>query len=550
MTINSLNSIEERHKHLSSAICVVGSGVAGILFARRIAQGGRNVIVVESGESVFDYETQRLNEIEDSAARYSRALTGRHRGLGGTSSRWGGRMIPISAHEAGARQYVSQPQWPLPIGELDSYQREIERLFGTGHDSYEDIAQDKADAGTLFPRVGTPLTPRWAKCPTFRRCNIATLLRDDLKNLKGMEIWVGATVCEFELDRQGGRLRAITARSLRGKELTVRADHFVIAAGTIETTRLLLLLDRASDQHAFRRCKVLGRYFQDHLKAEVATISRRNPVATNRLFGYQFVNSTRRDLHLELSKAAQREDAVASAFAYVSMDLAESPLGHVKRLAHGLQRREVHLGDLRRVSKNLGLLARTAYWRLVHNQLFIPASVDLRLLTCIEQLPHWNNWIRLGETQDRFGLPKALFEWSPTEADERTFRSAISHVAAYWSHAGFDRLCPLIWTKAAGQGAAPIIDEAEACAHPSGSTRMGTDPEGSVVGPDLFCHDVPNVAALSASVFPTAGSANPTLTIMKLALWLADSYLRNTQAEGRITLASGPDANLARLAEA
>ncbi len=79
----------------------------------------------------------------------------------------------------------------------------------------------------------------------------------------------------------------------------------------------------------------------------------------------------------------------------------------------------------------------------------------------------------------------------------------------------------------AADASSPIIDQAEACAHPSGSTRMGTDPAESVVGPDLRCHAIPNVAVASASVFPAAGSANPTFTIMKLALWLADAYLEN-----------------------
>jgi choline dehydrogenase-like flavoprotein len=54
---------------------------------------------------------------------------------------------------------------------------------------------------------------------------------------------------------------------------------------------------------------------------------------------------------------------------------------------------------------------------------------------------------------------------------------------------------------------------------------MGLTPSASVVGPDLRCHAIPNVAVASASVFPTSGSANPTFTIMKMALWLADSYL-------------------------
>lgn len=525
-----LDELNIEFRSIDAQICVIGAGIGGLLFARRLAQGGMRVVVVESGVDGFDDEIHRLNEIEDPAARYTRALTGRYRGLGGSSSRWGGRMIPISAHEAGARPHVSQPQWPLPLAELETHHQEIESLFHTGHDSYEDIPPDRTGR-TLFPAFDATLTPRWAKCPTFKQCNIATALAEDLKNLPGLEIWLGATVCDFELDKAAGRLSAITARSLSGYTLTVRARDFVIAAGTIETTRLLLLLDRVSDGYAFRRCRVLGRYFQDHLKAEVATIGRGDPSTTNRLFGYRFVNSVRRDLHLELSKSAQRDDAVSSAFAYVAMDIAESPLADIKRLAQGLQRGRVDPGDVWRVSRNIGLVSRAAWWRMMRKQLYIPASIELRLLACVEQLPHWANRIRLAETRDRFGMPKALFEWGPTQAEERTFQSCVARIDAYWTQAGFDRICPLTWLAARDGAGAQIIDRAEACAHPSGSTRMGTVVEESVVGPDLWCHGVPNVAALSASVFPTAGSANPTFTIMKLALWLGDSYLRKSSSK-------------------
>jgi choline dehydrogenase-like flavoprotein len=525
MSIYNLSDLENDCKRSTAPLCVVGAGIAGLLFARRIAKKGQRVIVVESGYASFDAAIHALNEIEDPAERYTRALTGRYRGLGGTSSRWGGRMIPISEHDAKARPYLSQPGWPIRTDLLETYHQEIEKIFGVGEGPFRGEVIDDPVSSKYFPPDDPSLLNRWAKVPSFKNCNVYTVLKDELKDLENLQIWLGATVCDFKLDSATGRLRGIVARNFSGKRLEVDADQFVIAAGTIESTRLLLLLNAASEGNAFRSCKALGRYFQDHLKAEVATISRRDPVLTNRIFGYRFLDSTRRDLHLELTEAAQREDAVASAFAYVAMDLTESPLGYVKKLAQGVQRRQLDPEDLWQASRNLGLVARSAYWRYLRKQLFVPAGVDLHLMVCTEQLPQWSNRIRLAEKRDRFGVPKAEFDWSPTQSDERTFRSAIAHIAGYWARSGMDRICPLEWTAASSDPSLPIIDGAEACAHPSGSTRMGTDPSESVVGPDLRCHAVPNVSVVSASVFPTAGSANPTFTIMKLALWLADSHL-------------------------
>ena len=531
MSINTLASENKTVNLVVAPICVIGAGIAGLLVARRLARSGQRVVVVESGDESGSEASNLLNEIDDPNGLYGRSLSGRHRGLGGTSSRWGGRMIPISEHEAEARDYIAQPEWPMQLNNLAEYEDEIERLFGVAPGTHEDIPAERMKR--VFPKGEVSLSPRWAKCPSFKRCNVATVLKGELASQKNLEIWLDATVCGFEVDRTSGRLAAITARNFGGGELKVRADQFIVAAGTIESTRLLLLLDAASEHRAFAGCDALGRYFQDHLKAEVATISRDNAYESNRLFAYRFVDGTRRDLHLELAAPAQEEDEVASAFAYVSMDLAESPLAGVKKLAQGLQRRDIDWREMGRVSGNLALVAKALWWRMERKQLYVPPSVKLRLMACVEQLPHRKNRIALSATRDRLGLPKALLEWAPTSEDEITFRSLTRNVAAYWTAAGFDRVAPLQWAKCAVDAAIPIISQAEACAHPSGSTRMGNDPNHSVVGADLRCHAVPNVAVVSASVFPTAGSANPTFTIMKLALWLADSYHSETQPHVR-----------------
>ena len=62
----------------------------------------------------------------------------------------------------------------------------------------------------------------------------------------------------------------------------------------------------------------------------------------------------------------------------------------------------------------------------------------------------------------------------------------------------------------------------EMSTHHMGTTRMGTDPEGSVVNEQCQTHDLANLWIASSSVFTTAGANNPTLTIAALALKTAD----------------------------
>jgi choline dehydrogenase-like flavoprotein len=68
--------------------------------------------------------------------------------------------------------------------------------------------------------------------------------------------------------------------------------------------------------------------------------------------------------------------------------------------------------------------------------------------------------------------------------------------------------------------------------HVMGTHRMGSDPKTSVVNAEQRSHDHPNLFLLGAGVFPTVGTANPTLTISALALWAADTIRKDLASGG------------------
>lgn len=66
--------------------------------------------------------------------------------------------------------------------------------------------------------------------------------------------------------------------------------------------------------------------------------------------------------------------------------------------------------------------------------------------------------------------------------------------------------------------------------HHTGTTRMSVSPATGVVNTDCRMHSVENLYIASSAVFPTEGQAAPTLTIVALAIRLADKLkadLRN-----------------------
>jgi choline dehydrogenase-like flavoprotein len=62
--------------------------------------------------------------------------------------------------------------------------------------------------------------------------------------------------------------------------------------------------------------------------------------------------------------------------------------------------------------------------------------------------------------------------------------------------------------------------------HHIGTTRMHADPRFGVVDPDCRVHGCANLHVAGSSVFPTSGYANPTLTIVALAVRLSEHLKR------------------------
>ena len=166
----------------------------------------------------------------------------------------------------------------------------------------------------------------------------------------------------------------------------------------------------------------------------------------------------------------------------------------------------------------------------MRQQKYWPANATIQMKIWAEQAPHWKNRISLSDRKDALRLPVLKLDWDKTEAEEKTFRAAITEIDRYWQQY-LAPICRLEWTSAATAPGTRLVDASRDLAHPAGSTRMGVTPADSVVDAHLKVHRIPNLSVASASVFPSSGSANPTLTIMQLALRAADAIIQRLPRE-------------------
>lgn len=129
----------------------------------------------------------------------------------------------------------------------------------------------------------------------------------------------------------------------------------------------------------------------------------------------------------------------------------------------------------------------------------------------VEPLPDPENRVSLaGDRTDEFGDPVPEIDWSRGSYGQRTMERAFEVMEWITDHLDAE----VRWTER--------LRTWHGVGHPSGTTRMGTDPDESVVDADLRTHDVENLYVAGSSTFVTIGATAPTLTIAATALRLAD----------------------------
>ncbi|WP_193046554.1 GMC oxidoreductase [Mycolicibacterium baixiangningiae] len=517
---------------LSSTVCIIGGGIAGLTAAVRLARDPRvRVVVLESGIDKDDPDTLALDHIDNPRKNYEGSL--RSRGLGGTSRRWDGKLLPFSSGDTAERPWVGLSAWPFDVAELDRYVSEIERLMGVDRASYEEDIAPLLDPSGLLPRDDSDFRQRWAKRPSKANLDLAHVLRDDIATRDNLDIWLGATVSTFGFDPSGSRLAFVVAVDRHGHTLTVTADEFLIAAGALESTRLLLVADRQSGGVISRDSDALGRYFNDHFGIEVAAVRPIDHRRTNMALADRWVLGPNRHLHFELRRAVQEAGRIGSAYFDFVVEVPEtSALTQAESAVQAAKQRRVRIAvrSAAAALTDLPTLTRIVTWRYRDKLRYWPPHPSARIKIWIEQLPHRRNRIVLSDCVDALGQPLLRLEFEKTDDEERAFRFTVEKVRAFWER-HMSGLATLDWIPMVDDPHGRLVELSAELAHPAGATRMGLDPATSVVDPWLRVHRVSNLSVASSSTFPSSGSANPTFMIMQLAMRAADAIATRLQPQ-------------------
>jgi choline dehydrogenase-like flavoprotein len=142
------------------------------------------------------------------------------------------------------------------------------------------------------------------------------------------------------------------------------------------------------------------------------------------------------------------------------------------------------------------------------------------LLTRQEQAPNRDSRVTLVPERDAMGMPRVKLDWRLTALDRRSFRGFYEVLGRELGRRGIGRVRMHDWVLASESSTWP--KSLGGGWHHMGTTRMHSDPRQGVVDPSCRVHGLANLYVAGAAVYPTAGCANPTLTLVALSLRLSD----------------------------
>jgi choline dehydrogenase-like flavoprotein len=151
----------------------------------------------------------------------------------------------------------------------------------------------------------------------------------------------------------------------------------------------------------------------------------------------------------------------------------------------------------------------------------------LRMSYSTEMLPDPDNRVEVGG-HDAKGNPRPRLHFSVPDYNRQAFAAATALLGQLFARLGA-RETAFSYPETTYFGAGHIM----------GTCRMGTDARTSVVDPTGRAHEHPNLYLAGAALFPTIGTANPTLTAAALALRTAAAILDDRAPAVTLTGRSG-----------
>ncbi len=530
---------------ISTEVCVIGSGPAGITIAREFVGQNTQVCLLESGGLELNPQIQSLSEANTVGDPFLSPQLTRNRQFGGNSNAWaikigdgriGVRYVPLDAIDFEKREWLPYSGWPFPKSHLDPFYDQAQAVCQSGPYDYGVDFWESEAAQRL------PLDPDRLVTTMFQfgpRRAFYEVYREELEQASNIQVYVNATVLEIEANETARTATRVRVGSVPGKEFWVEAKIFILAQGGMENARLLLLSNKQQKVGLGNQNDLVGRFFMDHPLVDGGVFVPADPGLYDRMALYDLRKVKNEPVLGKLNPAPslmQRENLLNTSivlFPRPSRRQWDAVLAF-KALLEPMAKKTIPPDALQLVPKILmgldyvafaSFLAATKHQSLLHgygrggwseltnNQ---RRFKGFEVLFQTEQAPDPSNQVRLTDDRDMFGCQKIELNWKWGQINS----DSIAHIQQILAEELRNKGLGTYQISRRADGS-PNLCSPSGVAHHIGTTRMHDNPTEGVVDANCCVHEVSNLFVAGSSVFPTGGYANPTLTIVALSLRLA-----------------------------
>ena len=540
---------------VDATVCIVGAGAAGIALACELIGCDFPVLLLEAGGLQQDVALSDELYRGSATAPHPNPKQWRRVVFGGTTSIWGGRCAPFDPIDFEARDYMDRSGWPISYEDVARYYPRALEYCDAGKFDFTvegSLPEARRRIATLpgltdDSIIETRRIERYSLPSDFGRRR-----RTAIEAASNVTALLHARCVGIERAPGESRVESLVVMDRAGRRHRVRAQIFILATGGIEVPRLLLQAD-APGPGLGNGYGLVGRFYACHFENILGRL-----VAPDASIPFDFektIDGVYCRRKLQFSSAAQREhrllnsafrlhfpsysDAAHGSAALSAIYLAKSVLIPEYRaiLQHGSEPavQSPALAHLRNVAFGLPQFGRFAYQWLILRALAerkLPYTLvrnrdgSFPLEFNCEQTPSASNRITLLDETDRQGLKRVNVHWSVSTEDVDATHRAFLLLRAELQRGS---LCRLEFEESALREA---IGRSPPLGHHMGTTRMAVTPRAGVVDTNCALFESPNLFVASSATFCTVSHANPTLTIVALALRLADHIKRQlTPAE-------------------
>jgi choline dehydrogenase-like flavoprotein len=498
-------------------IVIIGGGTVGIYFAVLMAQQGREVVLIEAGdESLGNFSPDTFESV---GFPHRGIKIGRSKSLGGTSNLWGGQLVEFQRADFAGRNWLPDSKWPISYEEVARYYEPTYRNLGIPSEvlADRDVFKGLKTEVQKFGHGVEIFLTRWLKIPS-----LAGAFRKELDENPNIKVLLGHVVTGFS--GAGGQIDGVRVLDLKKVEHRISGSEFILAAGTIEISRLLLHTAQQTDWTApWRENDNVGRYFQDHIGGRVASVHPQNRKKFFDLFSSIVLGGSKFQPKLRLTNETLQRDHVLNMHAMLHF---ESSIGEnlvfLKQFlkAAVYSRKITGVGELLRNLVACGRHLPPLMWRyMINNRVFVPSGSKISFVLQSEQTPLRDSRITIDPaTKDACGLPKVLLDWKLGREEFPAMKDFSIRCREALRETGLADL--RILEGLTNQDPA-FFRTMEDNYHHVGGARMGWSEADGVVDTDLKVFGTDNLYVLGAATFRTTSNANTTFVALSFATRLA-----------------------------